>query len=42
MATTSGYESLTHYPDSLDQLTIRGGKWLARLNGALVRKAAGL
>ena len=42
LVTAGGYECLTHFPDSLDQLTLGRGKVLARLNGALIRRAVGL
>jgi Xaa-Pro dipeptidase len=42
LVTADGYESLTHYPDSLEQLTIGSGKLFTRLHGALVRRAVGI
>jgi len=42
LVTANGYECLTCFPDSLQQLTLGRGKVLTRLNGALVRRAVGL
>ena len=42
LVTAGGCESLTHYPDSLEYLTLGRGSVFTRLNGALVRRAVGL
>jgi hypothetical protein len=42
LVTAGGCESLTRYPDSLERLTLSGGKVLTRLSGALVREGVGL
>ena len=42
LVTANGYESLTHYPDSLEELTLGPGSLFKRLSGALVRQAVGL
>ena len=42
LVTASGYECLTRFPDSLEQLTLGRGRALTRLKGALVRRAVGL
>lgn len=42
LVTASGYESLTRFPDSLEQLTLGRGRALTRLKGALVRRAVGV
>lgn len=38
----NGYESLTHFPTDLENLTLRQGNPFMRLRGALVRKAVGI
>ncbi|HEY62385.1 MAG TPA: M24 family metallopeptidase [Anaerolineae bacterium] len=42
LVTENGYELLTQYPDSLEELTIRSWKPITRLRGFLVRKALGV
>lgn len=42
LVTSGGYECLTHFPTDLEALTLRGGKFLTQLQGALVRKAVGV
>jgi Xaa-Pro dipeptidase len=42
LVTADGYESLTRYPDSVEQLTLGRGKLFTRLRGALVRRAVGI
>jgi Xaa-Pro aminopeptidase len=42
LVTSGGYETLTHSPASLPELTLTGSKWLTRLRGAVVRKAVGV
>jgi len=42
LVTASGYECLTRFPDSLEQLILGRGSPLTRLRGALVRRAVGL
>jgi Xaa-Pro aminopeptidase len=42
LITEDGYECLTAYPVELDDLTIGGARPLARLKGALVRRAVGV
>lgn len=42
LVTASGYEILTHSPEDIGRLSVTGGKFFTRLQGALVRKAVGL
>jgi len=42
LVTAGGYETLTHSPIGLPELTLTGSKWLTRLRGAVVRKAVGI
>lgn len=42
LITGDGYESLTHMPDSLEAMTVRGAKLFQRLRGVLTRRVAGL
>jgi Xaa-Pro dipeptidase len=42
LVTAGGYESLTRYPDSLEQLVLGPGSVTTRLKGALTRRAVGL
>ena len=42
LVTSGGCECLTRFPTGLDDLTLRGGKWLTRLSGAVVRRAVGV
>jgi len=42
LVTAGGYETLTHAPIGLPELTLTGSKWLTRLRGAVVRKAVGI
>lgn len=42
LITQDGYECLTHYPVTLEALTIRASKPFTRLRGKIVRKAVGI
>lgn len=42
LVTSDGYECLTHYPTSLEALTLKGNNLFTKLRGALVRRAVGV
>jgi Xaa-Pro dipeptidase len=42
LVSKDGYEPLTHFSSDLESMTLSGGRTLARLKGALVRKAVGI